>query len=134
MQLVRDLNALYKETPALHRLDHTPDGFDWVIADDNANSVFAFTRSAGDGKPPLLVVANMTPTPQHGYRIGVAAPGMWRERLNSDAELYSGSGQGNASEIGAEAVASHGQDQSLSLTLPPLALIVLEHQSVSGGS
>ncbi|SIQ24221.1 1,4-alpha-glucan branching protein GlgB [Bosea sp. TND4EK4] len=132
MQLVRDLNALYKATPALHRLDHTPDGFDWVIADDNVNAVFAFTRSAGDGQPPLLIVANMTPTPHQGYRIGVAAPGLWRERLNSDAGLYSGSGLGNAGEMTAEAIASHGQAHSLSLTLPPLALIVLEHDSVGG--
>ncbi|MGF7052325.1 1,4-alpha-glucan branching enzyme [Bosea sp. OAE752] len=132
MQLVRDLNALYRATPALYRLDHEPEGFGWVIADDNANSVFAFTRSAGDGKPPLMVVANMTPVPRHDYRIGVPTAGLWRERLNSDADIYAGSGLGNGGQARAQAIPAHGQRQSLSLTLPPLALIVLEHGSAGG--
>lgn len=127
MQLVRDLNALYRGHPALHRLDHDAEGFGWVIADDQANAVFAFTRSAGDGRPPLLVIANMTPVPRHDYRIGVAAPGAWSERLNSDAEIYGGSGLGNGGQVATTSAAFHGQAQSLTLTLPPLALLVLEH-------
>ena len=102
-----------------------------MIADDQANEVFAFTRSAGDGRPPLVVVANMTPVPRHDYRVGVAATGRWLERLNSDAESYGGSGLGNGGQAATEAVASHGQAQSLSLTLPPLALLVLEHAGAS---
>jgi 1,4-alpha-glucan branching enzyme len=129
MALVRDLNALYRRTPALYRLDHAPAGFAWLIADDAANSVFAFTRSAGDGKPPLLVVANMTPVPRHDYRIGVAAAGLWRERMNSDAGAYGGAGLGNGGAGRSEPIASHGQRQSLSLTLPPLGLLVLEHDA-----
>jgi 1,4-alpha-glucan branching enzyme len=127
MDLVRDLNTLYRSHPALHRRDNSPDGFSWVIADDRANAVFAFTRDAGEGRPPILVVANMTPTPLHGYRIGVAAAGQWRERLNSDAAAYGGSGLGNGGEVMAQPVAAHGLAQSLSLTLPPLSLLVLEH-------
>lgn len=127
MQLVRDLNAVYRGHPALHRLDHQAEGFGWVIADDQANAVFAFTRSAGDGRPPLLVIANMTPVPRHDYRVGVAAAGLWAERLNSDAEIYGGSGLGNGGQAATTPLASHGQAQSLSLTLPPLALLVLEH-------
>ena len=131
MRLVRDLNALYRGHPSLHRLDHSSEGFGWMIADDQANAVFAFTRSAGDGRPPLVVVANMTPVPRHDYRVGVAATGRWVERLNSDAESYGGSGLGNGGQVATEAVASHGQAQSLSLTLPPLALLVLEHAGAS---
>jgi len=127
MQLVRDLNRLYRSHPGLHRLDHSPEGFGWVIADDQPNAVFAFTRSAGDGRPPLLVIANMTPVPRHDYRVGVAASGFWTERLNSDADIYGGSGLGNGGQAMAEPIPSHGQAQSLSLTLPPLALLVLEH-------
>jgi len=127
MQLVRDLNRLYRSHPSLHRLDHSPEGFGWVIADDQPNAVFAFTRSAGDGRPPLLVIANMTPVPRHDYRVGVAASGFWTERLNSDADIYGGSGLGNGGQAMAEPIPSHGQAQSLSLTLPPLALLVLEH-------
>ena len=132
MQLVRDLNGLYRGTPALHRLDHAPEGFAWVVADDDVNSVFAFTRSADDGAPPLLVVANMTPVPRHDYRIGVPVAGTWRERLNSDAGLYGGSGLGNDGARTTTAAPSHGQRQSLSLTLPPLALLVLEHAAGPG--
>lgn len=127
MQLMRDLNALYRATPALYRLDHSPDGFDWVIADDNVNAIFAFARSAGDDRPPLLVVSNMTPVPRHDYRVGVPASGLWAERLNSDAAAYGGSDLGNGGQVVAEPVAAHGQTQSLSLTLPPLSLVVLEH-------
>jgi 1,4-alpha-glucan branching enzyme len=127
MALVRDLNALYRGTPALHRLDHAPEGFAWLVADDAQNSVFAFTRSAGDGAAPLLVVANMTPVPRYDYSIGVPRPGLWRERFNSDAGAYGGAGIGNAGAAASGAMPAHGHAQSLSLTLPPLALLVLEH-------
>jgi 1,4-alpha-glucan branching enzyme len=127
MRLVRDLNALYRGAPALHRLDHQPEGFGWVIADDNANAVFAFSRSACDGGAPLLVVANMTPVPRHDYVVGVSASGSWRERFNSDAAEYGGSGLGNGGECRTESVPAHGQAQSLTLTVPPLGLLVLEH-------
>ncbi|AMJ63589.1 glycogen-branching enzyme [Bosea sp. PAMC 26642] len=131
-RLVRDLNAVYRATPALHRLDHTPDGFAWIVADDSENAVFAFSRSGGDGTPDILVIANMTPVPRHDYRIGVVKPGLWRERLNSDAGIYGGAGLGNGGERHSDAVAAHGQVQSLSLTLPPLGLLILEHDAASG--
>jgi 1,4-alpha-glucan branching enzyme len=125
-KLVRDLNALYRATPALHRLDHAPEGFAWIVADDAANSVFAFSRSSAPGAAEILVVANMTPVPRHDYRIGVAHAGLWRERLNSDAGVYGGAGLGNGGEVRTQGIAAHGQAQSLSLTLPPLGLLVLE--------
>lgn len=131
-KLVQDLNALYRATPALYRLDHVPEGFAWVIGDDAENSVFAFTRASAKGKAEIMVVANMTPVPRHDYRIGVARPGLWRERLNSDAATYGGSGLGNGGATRTDAVAAHGQAQSLSLTLPPLGLIVIEHDPHAG--
>lgn len=131
-RLVRDLNALYRATPALYRLDRSPQGFAWVIADDSANSVFAFRRSAGKPGDDLLVIANMTPVPRHDYRIGVPRPGFWRERMNSDAGVYGGSGLGNLGGVSSEPVEAHGEKQSLLLTLPPLALLVLEREPSSG--
>ena len=127
--LVRDLNALYRGLPALHRLDAEPAGFEWVIGDDSAQSVFAYLRRGQDGDPPALVVCNLTPVPREGYRIGVPASGhgggWWHELLNSDAGNYGGSNLGNAGGVMAEDLPSHGQAQSLSLILPPLATIVL---------
>ncbi len=123
--LVRDLNRLYRETPALHRHDCEADGFRWVIIDDRDNSIFAYLRLGGADDPPVLAVCNFTPVPRSGYRIGVPHGGAWRELLNSDAAIYGGSNMGNGGWIDAEAVASHGLPASLSLTLPPLATIVL---------
>ncbi len=131
-KLVRDLNALYRATPALHRLDHAPEGFAWVVADDNANSVFAFSRASEPGAAEIMVVANMTPVPRHDYRIGVPHAGLWRERLNSDAGVYGGAGLGNGGGARTQAIAAHGQAQSLSLTLPPLGLLILECDKVAG--
>ncbi|WP_447553823.1 1,4-alpha-glucan branching protein GlgB [Vreelandella sp. EE22] len=124
LQLVRDLNHLYTELPALHEYDGDPRGFTWVVSDDETNSVFAWLRSGAQGEP-VLVVANMTPIPRHGYRLGVPRAGQWQERLNSDAECYGGSNLGNLGSITASDAPLHGQSASLELTLPPLAVLVL---------
>lgn len=125
-QTVRDLNHLYRELPALHRTDSDPAGFAWVIGDDLANSVAAFLRRDGDRL--VLVVCNFTPVPRENYRIGVPHAGTWAERFNSDAGLYGGSGLGNAGAAHTQGDAAHGQDQSLSLTLPPLATVIFEYR------
>ena len=130
-RLLRDLNRLYAGEPALHRKDHSPDGFAWVIGDDHNNSVFAFLRRGEEGDPPLLVVLNMTPVPREGYRIGVpefggGGEGGWREVMNTDAAAYGGGGMGNGERIAVEAEASHGMAQSLTLRLPPLSVLVLK--------
>lgn len=120
--LVRDLNALYADTPALYGGDAIPEGFTWVVGDDYGNSVFAFLRQhAGQ---TVLAVSNMTPVPRHGYRIGVPVAGRWAERLNTDGHVYGGSNMGNGGEVRSEPEASHGYEQSLSLTLPPLATVI----------
>jgi 1,4-alpha-glucan branching enzyme len=123
-RLVGDLNRLYREEPALHQQDCLPQGFQWLIGDDAANSVFAWLRWSRSGEP-LLVVANFTPVPREGYRIGVPFAERWEEVLNSDAERYAGSNYGNGGGVATEQVGSHGQPLSLSLNLPPLAVLIL---------
>jgi 1,4-alpha-glucan branching enzyme len=123
--LVTSLNQVYRSEPALYATDADPAGFAWVVGDDRGNSVFAYLRRAA-GAPPLLVVANFTPTPRQGYRIGVPTPGVWRELLNTDAGDYGGSGLGNGGMAHTEPVGAHGHEQSLLLTLPPLATLILK--------
>ncbi len=126
-QLVRDLNRLYSQEPALHELDSDPQGFQWLIGDDRANSVFAWLRKSSTGHP-LLVVGNFTPVVRENYRIGVTEEGRWLEIFNSDAECYGGSNVGNGGGILAEQTPAHGQPMSLSLTLPPLGVVILMPQ------
>jgi 1,4-alpha-glucan branching enzyme len=121
---VRDLNLLYRATPALYELDFSRDGFQWVDCDDADESVISFLRKDSSGAP-LLVACNFTPVPRPDYRIGVPRGGRWRERLNSDAADYGGSGQGNLGAVQALPVGAHGQAHSLSVRLPPLAVVML---------
>lgn len=122
--LVSDLNRLYRDLPALHEQDCQPEGFQWLIGDDARNSVFAWLRWSTAGEP-LLVVANFTPVPREGYRVGVPSGEQWQELLNSDAERYAGSNYGNGGTVAIEHLPSHGQPLSLSLNLPPLGVLVL---------
>ncbi len=123
--LVRDLNHAYRGHPALHEGDCDPAGFRWVVVDDAGNSVFAYLRQSPAGGKPALVVCNFTPVPRHEYRIGVPEAGAWSEALNTDAAGYGGSNLGNTGALHAEATPAHGFSASLSLTLPPLATLIL---------
>jgi 1,4-alpha-glucan branching enzyme len=124
-RVVRDLNRLYASEPALYQRDAFSTGFRWVVGDDRQNSVFAFLRYGDVTAPPVLVVCNMTPVPRVGYRIGVPRPGRWQEVLNTDATFYGGSGMGNSGAVQTVPVQSHGEAQSLELTLPPLSALFL---------
>ena len=124
-RLVRDLNRLYAAEPALHATDADPAGFQWLIGDDKANSVFVFLREA-EGQAPLLCAMNCTPVPRYGYRVGVPLDGRWREVLNTDAETYGGGNVGAGGWVEAARRAMHGQPASLELVLPPLAMVVLK--------
>ncbi|WP_395665738.1 1,4-alpha-glucan branching protein GlgB [Methylocella sp.] len=123
--LVRDLNRVLAETPALYRRDREPEGFSWIVGDDAAQSVFAFLRHSDDGDPPVVVVGNFTPEPRHGYRLGLPFAGRWREAVNTDAGCYWGSGVGNFGAVEATAEPAHGQPASALLTLPPLSTLFL---------
>jgi 1,4-alpha-glucan branching enzyme len=122
---VRDLNDLYRNTPALYALDFDPEGFRWVVGDDRENSVIAFLRSDGAADGVVLVVCNFTPVPRSNYRIGVPRSGCWREALNSDAGSYGGSGLTGRGSYRSAPLPSHGHYHSVCMTLPPLAVVYL---------
>jgi 1,4-alpha-glucan branching enzyme len=121
--LIKDLNRLYRAEPALHQLDCEAPGFEWLEANDAEASILAWLRKGRDGAAPILIICNFTPTPRPGYRLGLPAAGRWRELLNTDADLYGGSGMGNLGMITTEDVASHGRPYSARITLPPLATV-----------
>jgi len=128
LQLVKDLNGVYQNNAPLFELDGEPEGFDWLVVDDAENSVFAFERKSSDGER-IIVISNFTPVPREGYRIGVNAAGEYEEILNTDSMYYQGSNVGNFGLVESEAIASHGRDNSISVTIPPLATIYLKYKA-----
>ncbi len=123
-QLLRDLNQLYRDTAALHQLDSKSAGFEWIDCSDAEHSVIAFARHGSKPTQLVIAVCNMTPIVRNDYRIGVPQPGRYRERINSDAGNYGGSGVGNLGAVASEPTRQHGQDQSISLVLPPLTTLI----------
>ncbi len=124
-RLVKDLNKTYQKQTALYELDCKPEGFDWLVVDDNQNSVFAFERRSKDDER-VIVVSNFTPVPRENYRIGVNVAGTYEEILNTDAESYKGSNVRNEGDIVTEEVESHNKAQSIVITVPPLATLYLK--------
>ncbi|MGE5247920.1 MAG: 1,4-alpha-glucan branching protein GlgB [Verrucomicrobiota bacterium] len=124
-RFVRDLNRLYRETPALHEADFRPEGFEWIDFRDVDNSVVSFLRRAKAPEECLACAFNFTPVPREGYRLGVPYPGRYLEALNSDAASYGGSNAGNGGSVAAETVPWMGRPFSVSLTLPPLGALFL---------
>ncbi len=122
--LIGDLNRAYRAHPALHARDCEPDGFRWIEADDADASVFAWLRLAPDA-PPVAVLCNFTPVSRHRYRIGLPAAGRWREIVNTDAEIYGGTGLGNQGAVLAEASPWRDLPASAEILLPPLATVWL---------
>jgi 1,4-alpha-glucan branching enzyme len=122
--LVRDLNHVYRDTPALWEVDDDARGFWWLEANDAENNVVAFCRAGEDpGSDVLACVCNLSPSPREGYRVGLPRGGRWLEVLNTDASGYGGSGMGNMGAVEAEAVGWHGQPCSAVMTLPPLSVL-----------
>ncbi|MGF0539235.1 1,4-alpha-glucan branching protein GlgB [Agrobacterium sp. ES01] len=122
-RLVRDLNMTYRRKPALHARDCEGEGFEWLTADDPENSVFSWLRKA-PGEAPVAVICNFTPVYHERYSVPLPAEGRWRELLNTDAEVYGGSGKGNGGRV--NAVRHSDGTIRADLTLPPLATIMLE--------
>jgi 1,4-alpha-glucan branching enzyme len=120
--LLKDLNRLYRGTPALHRRDHDGSGFQWLSWQDDAHSVLSYLRK--DGDEHAVVVLNFTPVPRHGYRVGVPKAGRYRETLSSDSSYYGGSNVGNGVLV-TEPTPCMDQPHSIVVTLPPLAGVVL---------
>jgi 1,4-alpha-glucan branching enzyme len=125
MRWVADLNAVYRAEPALYELDTEPAGFKWVEIADAEHGTLSYLRLASSGEC-ILVAMNLTPIPRHDHPVGVPTGGHWRELLNSDAELYGGSGQGNLGGMTAIAEPWGEFTHRLELTFPPLGLVVLK--------
>jgi 1,4-alpha-glucan branching enzyme len=123
-RVVRDLNQLYRGTPALYRLDCDAEGFHWIDAANAAESIVSYLRRGRDPAELAVIVCNFTPVAREGYRIGVPRPGRYRERINTDAAEYAGSGVGNAGEVHSEPHPMHGHPHSISLNLPPLGSLI----------
>ena len=123
---VRELNALYRREPALYQVDDDFRGFEWIDFRDAEASVISFMRFAQDRSDFIVIVCNFTPTPRLKYRIGVPQPGVYREILNTDAEMFGGSNMGNAGFAATENVPCHHHPVSLSITLPPLAVVAFK--------
>jgi 1,4-alpha-glucan branching enzyme len=123
-RLVRDLNFLYRNTPALYRFDCDPEGFQWIDVANAAESIISFFRRGREPHDIAVVVCNFTPVPREDYWIGVPRPGRYRERINTDATEYGGSGVGNDGEVHAEPRPLHGHHHSICLRLPPLGVLV----------
>jgi 1,4-alpha-glucan branching enzyme len=123
--LIRDLNEMYRQLPALHQLDCDAAGFEWVVTDDAGRSIFAWLRKSASGREQCLVIANFTPNVYRDYVVRVPFPGVWREILNTDSSHYGGSNVGNGGAISA----TDTPVPTLRLTIPPLAVIFLQPDS-----
>ena len=125
-RLVRDLNRLYRTTPALHELDCEAAGFEWIEADAAEDSVYAWLRRGRGEAAPVVVACNFTPVERAPRRLGVPAAGRWVERINTDAAEYGGQGRGNLGSVRSDAIASHGRPDSVEIRLPGLSTVVLK--------
>ncbi len=128
LKWLADLHRIYRQCPAFHALDFDPAGFEWIDCSDADAGVISLLRNAFPEDRHTAVVANFTPVPRPAYRVGVPRAGAWHEILNSDAQIYGGSGQGNLGGVTAQRVPFHGRPFSVELTLPPLAVLFLRHQ------
>lgn len=126
---VKDLNRLYRSEPALYELDFEPAGFEWVDAGDSEQSVISFIRKGKSTGDIVLIVGNFTPVTRFNYWVGAPCGGFWQEIVNSDAQEYGGSGQGNLGGVKATTIPFHGRPYSLNLTLPPLAVVFFRGKS-----
>ena len=140
-RLSRDLNAIYRRTPALWKLDTSPDGFSWIDANDALGNTLSFLRMADPQDPAadgsaggaadqaepgvIACIANFSALPHLEYKVGLPRAGRWQEVLNTDAVIYGGSGVGNLGSIEAVPEPWHGTPASATITLPPLGVLWL---------
>ncbi|MDO1445610.1 1,4-alpha-glucan branching protein GlgB [Rhodocytophaga aerolata] len=127
MALLRTLNTLYKEEAALYEYSFEESGFEWIDINDSENSVISWMRKGKSDKDTIIAIANFTPVPRENYRIGVPKKGTYTLLLNTDDEVYGGSGIGNSSTLESVALPIHGKDNAIAVTLPPLAVLYFKY-------
>jgi 1,4-alpha-glucan branching enzyme len=127
--MVGELNQFYRSQPALYEVDFHWTGFEWVDFHDVDNSIIAFVRRAETPDDFLMICCNFTPVPRTNYRFGVPAEGVYDEVFNTDATGYGGSGVGNPQGVVAQPVPAHNRNQSIEITLPPLAVVVFRRRT-----
>jgi 1,4-alpha-glucan branching enzyme len=127
-QLIKDLNHTYRSVPALYELDCDSNGFEWLDSQNSQQSILTYMRQGKEGTAPALVVVNLTPTSYENYSVGVSLAGYYRECLNTDSSLYGGSNVGNDGGVYSENKPHAGQDNHVSLSIPPLATMIFEWQ------
>jgi 1,4-alpha-glucan branching enzyme len=133
--LVRALNSVYRETPALWEVDFDPRGFWWLEPNDAEANVVAFCRAGEDPVGDVLAcVCNLSPVVREGYRLGLPQPGRWVEALNTDSSFFGGTNAGNLGGVEAEAVGWAGQPFSAAVTLPPLSVLWLVRDAQTRGA
>src|SRR5450756_1412935 len=130
-RLVTDLNGLYRAEPALWELDEVPTGFEWIDSQDAGHNVLSYIRRDRSGRM-VAVVVNLAGAPHEGYLLGLPRVGGWREALNTDAEVYGGSGVGNLGRVMAEETPANGRPASVRLRIPPLATLFLIPEGQDG--
>ncbi|NYZ11675.1 1,4-alpha-glucan branching protein GlgB [Azospirillum sp. RWY-5-1] len=126
--LIRTLNGVYRSCAPLHAFDCDPQGFEWIEANDSDNCVLAFLRKGPDPEHHVVVVGGFTPIPRENYRVGVSLPGTYRCLVNTDDARFGGSGSFTVETLETEEVPWHGRPYSVTLTVPPLATVVLERR------
>ncbi|MBQ8919879.1 MAG: 1,4-alpha-glucan branching enzyme, partial [Acidaminococcaceae bacterium] len=127
-QYVKKLNLFYNKHPEFWEIDYNWQGFNWISCDDRDNSVISFYRKGKKPEDQTVVICNFTPEVRNNYRIGVEEAGSYKEIFNSDNAEFGGSGVANAKPVKSEASPCHGKEQSIVLTLPPLAVLYLKKQ------
>src|SRR5258708_34841032 len=124
--MVKELNCMYRREPSLHQVDDDYSGFEWIDFRDSEASAISFVRFAKDRSDFIVFCCNFTPVPRHDYRLGVPAPGVYREIFNSDADMFGGSNVGNNGSVVADEFGCHGRPASLRVTLPPLGVVAFK--------
>lgn len=128
MKWISDLNKFYKQEPALYEIDFSQEGFEWRNVDDNESSIVSFIRKSKTNSEVILVACNFTPVVRENYRVYVPNSGYWKECLNSDAEIYGGSGKGNSGGVHSLSDNDSGSNPYIELCLPPLGVIYFKFE------
>jgi 1,4-alpha-glucan branching enzyme len=125
--MMRDMNHLYRDIPALYEVDFESHGFEWIDCNDAQHSTISYIRRDKHGGF-VVVVLNLTPVVRENYRLGVPEAGYYREVMNTDSELYGGSNIGNVGGVDSDAVECMQKPHSIQLTLPPLSCVILRRE------